>query len=117
MSGERLATGGRIDRGAPVDFHWEGRALQGFRGDTLASALLANGVGIVGRSFKYHRARGIYSCGPEEPNAIVDLEWGDRHDPSARATMVGLLPGMRAKGVNAWPSVESRSARPVRPNS
>jgi sarcosine oxidase subunit alpha len=105
MSGERLATGGRIDRGAPVDFHWEGRALQGFRGDTLASALLANGVGIVGRSFKYHRARGIYSCGPEEPNAIVDLEWGDRHDPSARATMVGLLPGMRAKGVNAWPSV------------
>ena len=105
MSGERLPTGGRIDRGAPIAFTWNGRALAGYRGDTLASALLANGVNIVGRSFKLHRPRGLYGSGAEEPNAIVDLEWGARHDPSARATLVELADGMRAKGVNAWPSV------------
>lgn len=105
MSGVRLSSGGRIDRGAPIEFRWEGRPLEGFRGDTLASALLANGVRIVGRSFKYHRPRGIYGCGVEEPNAIVDLAWNGRHDPSARATQVELFPGMRARGVNAWPSV------------
>ncbi len=105
MTALRLPVGGRIDRARPIDFQWEGRTLQGFAGDTLASALLANGVRIVGRSFKLHRPRGIYACGPDEPNAVVDLEWGDRHDPNALATMVELLPGMRVRGVNAWPSV------------
>ena len=75
MSGrqpQRLATGGRIERGHPLTFHFDGRTYQGFAGDTLASALLANGVKLVGRSFKYHRPRGIYSAGPEEPNALRD---------------------------------------------
>ncbi|HEY1723180.1 MAG TPA: sarcosine oxidase subunit alpha family protein [Magnetospirillaceae bacterium] len=106
MSGSRLSSGGLIDRSTPVSFQWLGRTLDGYRGDTLASALLANGVGIVGRSFKLHRPRGIYGSGTEEPNAIIDLSWGERHDPSARATLVDLLPGMQARGVNAWPSVE-----------
>jgi len=101
----RLPTGGRIDRAAPVPFTWDGRALSGFAGDTLASALLANGIRVIGRSFKYHRPRGLYGAGVEEPNAIVDLAWGDRHDPNARATLVDLLPGMAARGINAWPNV------------
>ena len=105
MSGSRLAHGGRIDRTQPLSFTWDGRALTGYRGDTLASALLANGVAIVGRSFKLHRPRGIYAAGPEEPNAVVDLEWDGRHDPSARATLVELAEGMRVKGANAWPNV------------
>ena len=101
----RLSTGGRIDRTTPVPFTWEGRALQGLAGDTLASALLANNIRVLARSFKYHRPRGLYGAWVEEPNAIVDLAWGDRHDPNARATLVDLRPGMAAKGVNAWPSV------------
>ncbi|TIY02848.1 MAG: hypothetical protein E5V16_25510, partial [Mesorhizobium sp.] len=68
---KRLAMGGRIDHEQPVDFTFDGRKLAGYRGDTLASALLANGVTLVGRSFKYHRPRGIFSAGPEEPNALV----------------------------------------------
>src|SRR5262245_11777857 len=102
----RLLAGGRIKREKPVPFEWEGRPLTGFEGDTLASAMLANGVRIVGRSFKYHRPRGIYGAGAEEPNAIVDLVRGDRHDPNARATLVELSPGLKARGVNSWPSVE-----------
>jgi sarcosine oxidase subunit alpha len=102
---KRLSAGGRIRRDSPVAFTWEGRAMQGFAGDTLASALLANGVRVVGRSYKYHRPRGIFGAGAEEPNAIVDLSWNGRHDPNARATQVDLLPGMDARGVNAWPSV------------
>ncbi len=101
----RLPTGGRIDRATPVPFTWEGRRLHGLAGDTLASALLANNVRVLARSFKYHRPRGLYGAWVEEPNAIVDLAWGDRHDPNARATLVDLLPGMAAMGVNAWPSV------------
>ncbi|TIS10352.1 MAG: hypothetical protein E5X14_01515, partial [Mesorhizobium sp.] len=69
----RLHEGGRIDRSRPMEFIFDGRALAGYRGDTLASALLANGFGLVGRSFKYHRPRGIYSAGPEEPNALVTV--------------------------------------------
>ena len=106
MTAKRLDTGGRIDRASSVPFRWESRALEGYRGDTLASALLANGVRVVGRSFKLHRPRGIVASGAEEPNAILDLEWNGRHDPSARATTVDLLPGMSVRGVNAWPSVE-----------
>src|SRR5262249_39230840 len=73
---KRLAQGGRIERAQPIDFSFDGRNLAGFRGDTVASALLANGVTLVGRSFKYHRPRGIFSAGAEEPNALVTLGTG-----------------------------------------
>lgn len=99
----RLPTGGAIDRAKPLRFTFNGRALTGYAGDTLASALLANDVSIVGRSFKYHRPRGIYGAGAEEPNAILDLTWQGRHDPNAKATLVPLADGMVAKSVNCWP--------------
>ncbi|HZT19710.1 MAG TPA: 2Fe-2S iron-sulfur cluster-binding protein, partial [Dongiaceae bacterium] len=69
----RLARGGRIERERPIEFAFDGRRMSGFAGDTLAAALLANGVSLVGRSFKYHRPRGIYGAGVEEPNALVTL--------------------------------------------
>ena len=101
----RLAEGGRIDRDRPLSFRFNGRAYQGYAGDTLASALLANGVHLVGRSFKYHRPRGIFSAGAEEPNAIIQLETGTRSQPDLRATQVELYEGLRAESVNCWPSV------------
>ena len=106
MTGLRLPQGGRIDRSAPLPFTWNGRTLAGFSGDTLASALLANGVRVVGRSFKYHRPRGIFAAGVEEPNAILDVTIGDRHDPNARATLVALQAGLAARAISGWPSVE-----------
>ena len=101
----RLAAGGAIDRTRPLGFIWEGRKLSGFAGDTIASALLANGIGVIGRSFKYHRPRGVYGAWTEEPNAIVDVALGARHDPNARASLVPLEAGMVVGGVNAWPNV------------
>ena len=81
MSGpQRLPEGGDIDRARPLDFRFDGHAYRGFAGDTLASALLGAGVQIVGRSFKYHRARGLVAASHEEPNAILDLRHGARHD-------------------------------------
>jgi NADPH-dependent 2,4-dienoyl-CoA reductase/sulfur reductase-like enzyme len=74
----RLPSGGRIDRARPLRFTFDGKSYQGFHGDTLASALLANDVRLVGRSFKYHRPRGILSAGSEEPNALVELRGGRR---------------------------------------
>jgi sarcosine oxidase subunit alpha len=106
MSGWRLPKGGRIDRDTPVRFRWAGRDLQGFAGDTLASALIANGVSIIGRSFKYHRPRGLLAAGLEEPNAIIQLETGAAAIPNLKATHVELYPGLVAKPVNARPSVE-----------
>ncbi len=111
MTAKRLPAGGRVAHDTPVAFTWQGRPLSGLGGDTLASALLVNDIRVVGRSFKYHRPRGVFGAWVEEPNAIVDLTWrlpgGDeRHDPNARATTVDLLPGMAAYGVNGWPSVE-----------
>jgi len=97
----RLPEGGEIDRRQPLEFSFDGISYRGFAGDTLASALLANGVRIVGRSFKYHRPRGILSAGPEEPNAILDLRHGPRHDPNARATMELLADGMALRSVHA----------------
>jgi sarcosine oxidase subunit alpha len=111
MTGARLPAGGRIDRSAPLPFTWNGRPLEGFAGDTLASALLANGVRVVGRSFKYHRPRGIFAAGVEEPNAIVDVTRGDLHDPNARATLVPLERGLRAKAISGWPSVDRDAFR------
>ena len=102
----RLATGGRIDRTKALSFMWNGRTMSGFAGDTIASALLANGVKIVARSFKYHRPRGVFSAWVDEPNAVVDVRLGDWHDPNARATLVALRDGMIVAGVNAFPSVE-----------
>src|SRR4051812_26698190 len=101
----RTHTGGRIDRGRVLNFTFDGQAYTGFQGDTLASALLANGVHLVGRSFKYHRPRGIYSAGAEEPNALVQLARGARTEPNARATTVELYEGLVATSQNCWPSV------------
>src|SRR6476660_649640 len=102
----RTPAGGRIDRSESLSFEFDGRQLTGYRGDTLASALLANGVHLVGRSFKYHRPRGILSAGSEEPNALVTIDRGlGRVTPNLRATQVELRDGMRARSQNRFPSV------------
>ena len=101
----RLAKGGRIDRDRPIRFLFDGVAYDGFAGDTLASALLANGIHLVARSFKYHRPRGIYGLGVEEPNALVETGIGASIEPNARATTVELVDGLIANSQNAWPSV------------
>ena len=94
-----------IDRAQPLTFSFNGRAYSGFQGDTLASALLAQDVRLVGRSFKLHRPRGVFSCGVEEPNAIVDVGTGGRRTPNTRATLVPLSDGLSASSVNCWPAV------------
>ncbi|NQW10572.1 MAG: sarcosine oxidase subunit alpha family protein [Alphaproteobacteria bacterium] len=101
----RLPTGGEIDRLAPLPFRFDGKAYRGYAGDTLASALLANGVTVVGRSFKYHRPRGVLSAGPEEPNALVELRGGGRKEPNSRATMIELFAGLEATSQHRWPSL------------
>lgn len=101
----RLQTGGDIDRRRPLAFTFDGKSFTGYQGDTLASALLANGVRVVGRSFKYHRARGVFSAGPEEPNALVELRTGNRIEPNSRATMIELYHGLTATSQNRWPSL------------
>ena len=107
MSGQpfRRGQGGRIDRGRPIRFRFDGRSFEGFAGDTLASALLANGVRLVGRSFKYHRPRGIFSAGAEEPNALVTLGDGALREPNLRATQVEIYDGLAAVSQNRWPSL------------
>ncbi|HEV7438809.1 MAG TPA: 2Fe-2S iron-sulfur cluster-binding protein, partial [Methylobacterium sp.] len=101
----RLAGGGLIDRRRPLDFSFDGRRHTGFEGDTLASALLANGVRLVGRSFKYHRPRGILAAGSKEPNALVELRGGARREPNTRATVAELYEGLEARSQNRWPSL------------
>lgn len=105
MSAKRLASGGRIDRETELRFTWDGRAMSGYPGDTLASALLANGEKVFGRSFKYHRPRGVMSCGVEESGAIVTIGEGARKDPNVKAPMQELYAGLIASGQNAWPNV------------
>ena len=102
----RLPAGGRIDRATRLHFTFNGKRYVGHAGDTLASALLANGVHVVARSWKYHRPRGIVASGVEEPNAVVQLETGASTVPNARATEVMLYDGLVASSVNAWPSVD-----------
>lgn len=101
----RNPTDGLIDRDRPVRFVFNGRRYWGFAGDTLASALLANGVRIVGRSFKYHRPRGVFGLGAEEPNALVQLGLGGRSEPNSRATQIEIFEGLVATSQNCWPSV------------
>lgn len=100
----RLPKGGRVDRSKPLSFSFDGRTYQGFAGDTLASALLANGVRVTARSFKYHRPRGIVGANYEEPNTLVQLGTGARTEPNLKATQVELFDGLQAKAVNCWPS-------------
>jgi sarcosine oxidase subunit alpha len=104
VSGRRLASGGLIDRSRPIRFTFDGRAYTGLEGDTLASALLANGVSVLGRSFKLHRPRGLMAAGVEEPNALMQLGEGARSDPNPRATEVELEGGLVARAVNCWPN-------------
>jgi sarcosine oxidase subunit alpha len=102
----RTASGGRIDRSQPIAFEFDGKQLTGYRGDTVASALLANGVHLVGRSFKYHRPRGVLSAGSEEPNALVTLDRGaGRITPNLRATQIELYAGLRTHSQNRFPSL------------
>jgi len=105
-SRNRLSQGGIIDREKTLAFTFNGRRYTGFQGDTLASALLANEVTTLARSFKYHRPRGIYSAGVEEPNAVVQLETGARTRPNLQATEIELYDGLSATSVNCWPSVD-----------
>lgn len=101
----RLAQGGRVDRSRPLRFHFNGRLCEGYAGDTLASALLANGVDVVGRSFKFHRPRGIMGRGAEEPNAIVQVGVGAATTPNLRATEIPLRDGLTAVTIRGWPSL------------
>ncbi|VWC51074.1 sarcosine oxidase subunit alpha [Burkholderia lata] len=106
MSGWRNTPGVTLDRSKPISFRWAGRSYQGYAGDTLASALLANGVSIIGRSFKYHRPRGLIAAGLEEPNGIVQLEQGATTVPNVKATQLELYEGLSAAPINARPSAE-----------
>ncbi len=103
----RLETGGRlIDRTQPKSFTFNGRPMRGFGGDTLASAMLGAGQVLAGRSFKYHRPRGIVSSGAEEPNALINLGDKKTFEPNARATTTELFDGLKAETQNHWPSLE-----------
>ena len=107
MTARRLDKGGRMDRSQVIEFTWDGKPLNGYVGDTLASALMANGEMIFGRSFKYHRPRGIMSAGVEESGAIVSVGAGNRVEPNVKATMQELFSGLIATGQNAWPNVRN----------
>ncbi|MEX2649133.1 MAG: 2Fe-2S iron-sulfur cluster-binding protein, partial [Alphaproteobacteria bacterium] len=105
-STRRLPSGGSaLRRDRTVRFTFDGQAYQGFEGDTLASALLANGVEVIGRSFRYHRPRGLWGEWVEEPAAIVDVVRDGRAEPNAKATLVPLADGLVARSVNRWPSL------------
>ena len=107
MSGaNRIAGRGRLTPAKTARFTYDGRTLTALEGDTVASALLANGIHLAGRSFKYHRARGILTAGPEEPNALIDISRdASRTVPNVRATMQDVFDGMTVKSQNRWPSL------------
>jgi len=103
----RLSSGGRlIDRSRPLDFTFNGKTMSGFAGDTLAAAMMGAGQTLVGRSFKYHRPRGVVASGAEEPNALVGLGEGQRYEPNQRTTTTELFSGLKASSQNHWPSLE-----------
>ena len=102
----RTPGGGRIDRSRVLNFSFDGRAYSGFAGDTLASALLANGVHLMARSFKYHRPRGVLAAGAEEPNALVAVRRDEaRYTPNLRATQIELYEGLEAHSQNRFPNL------------
>ncbi len=103
---KRLNTAHQVDLNAPIRFVIGSKVYQGYKGDTVASALLANGEKIVGRSFKLHRPRGVMTAGCEEPNALLQVESGLVTEPNVRATTTPLYPGFVANGQNAWPNVK-----------
>ena len=106
MNAFRTQKGGRIERASPVEFSFDGKTYSGCKGDSLASALLANGVHFVGRSYKYHRARGVMSAGGEEASALVGIDRGaGRFDTSTRATTQELFEGLKAQSQHCWPSL------------
>ncbi|OYZ68527.1 MAG: sarcosine oxidase subunit alpha [Rhizobiales bacterium 24-66-13] len=107
VQSHRLPKGGRVDRARALTFTFNGRTVQGYAGDTAASALLANGITLVGRSFKYHRPRGILTHGADEPNALLSVDRGTgRVDPNNRATVVEATAGLKLASQNHWPSLE-----------
>ncbi|MFY0623490.1 MAG: sarcosine oxidase subunit alpha family protein [Pelagimonas sp.] len=106
MSQSNRLKGGLIQTDKPLNFTFDGKSFQGYQGDTLASALMANGVRLMGRSFKYHRPRGLLTSGSEEPNALVELRSGGRQEPNTRATVAELYDGLSAQSQNRWPSLE-----------
>jgi sarcosine oxidase subunit alpha len=101
----RLDAGGHIDRTERVSFHFDGELLRGLKGDTLASALLVNDKLLLGRSFKYHRPRGLLAAGMEEPNALMTIGAGARLEPNIPATAIEITDGLKASSQNAWPSL------------
>ena len=101
----RLDKGGLINRNKKISFKFNGKKYFGYEGDTLASALIANGVHLVGRSFKYHRPRGFFGAGVDEPYAIVQLKRNNETDPNIKATEQELFEGLEAESVNCWPNV------------
>jgi sarcosine oxidase subunit alpha len=108
MTASRLAAGGSaIDRSRPIRFSFDGVTVPAFAGDSIASALLAADIAVVGRSFKYHRPRGIWGAGVEEPNALVDVGGSAQATPNTRATTEPARDGLVAKSVNAWPSAQA----------
>jgi len=107
MTAFRLAVGGRIDRSRPLAIRFNGRRLDGFAGDTVASILLAHGIHHVARSFKYHRPRGIVSHGSDEPSALLTVDRGaGRIDPNNRASVVEAFDGLAVSSQNHWPSLD-----------
>ncbi|MGB3245267.1 MAG: sarcosine oxidase subunit alpha family protein [Sulfitobacter sp.] len=102
----RIAGKGLVDRSRSVSFSFDGTSYQGFAGDTVASALLANEVRLMGRSFKYHRPRGVLSAGSEEPNALITTGQGPQSDPNVRATVQEVYDGLVTRSQNAWPRLE-----------
>ena len=107
MSNFRINKTNFVDQTNRISFKFDGKTFFGFKGDTLASALIANGIHLVGRSFKYHRPRGIMTCGSEEPNAICQInDKSNLTEPNVRATEIELYEGLEANSQNCWPSVQ-----------
>ena len=102
----RTSSGGFIDRSKEISFIFNGKKYYGYRGDTLASALLANGIHLIGRSFKYHRPRGIFAAGVEDANGKVQLYKDNITEPNVNVTEVELVEGLRIESQNCWPSVD-----------
>ena len=98
----RVGKGRLINRDVPLTFTFDKKEISGFQGDTLASALIANGVNVVGRSFKYHRPRGLMTDGSHEPNGMVEIRKGDQITPNVRLTTQELVDGLQVRSQNHW---------------